>query len=295
VQNHWEDAMHDLIRITAVATALLIPAGGFAAQRTGGDAGGTRLAQMCEEGSRDITGLAIEDFQRNIAADAEKRAALDALANATVKAAQAIKAACPAQAPLTAPARLAAMQARLEAMIAAVAIVKPPLEKFYGLLNDEQKEAIVALGGNGRQGQAGSLLDQDCGAAQPNVWPTADIERAVHPTEPQRASLAALQDAAAKAADLAKGSCLGDDLLTPTARLAAVGKRLDALLHAVKAVVSPLNDFYGMLDDGQKARFNAVSLPQTSQTDQPKAKPVVAHRRPYVNLGYIIRRFLHGF
>jgi hypothetical protein len=287
--------MHDLIRIAVITAALLIPAGGFAAQRSGGDASGARLAQMCEEGSRDITGLAIEDFQRTIGADAGKRAALDALANATVKAVQTIKVACPAQAPLTAPARLAATQARLEAMIAAVATVKPPLEKFYGLLDGEQKEAIVALGAKDRKGQAASLLDQDCGAVPASVWPAGEIERTVHPSEAQRASLAALQDAAAKAAEAAKGSCPSGDLLTPTARLAAVGKRLDALLQAVKSVVAPLNDFYATLDDGQKARFDAISLPQTSQADQPKAKAVVAHRRHYVSLGYVIRRLLHGF
>lgn len=287
--------MHGLIRIAAIAAALLMPSGGFAAQRSGADAGGARLAQMCPEGSRDITGFAIEDFQRIIGADAEKRAALDALASATVKGAQGIKAACPAQPPLTAPARLAAMQARIEAMIAGVGAVQPPLEKFYGLLNDEQKEAIVALGRKERQGRAASPLDQDCGTAQPSLWPAADIERAVHPTEAQRASLRALQDATAKAAEEARASCPSDDLLTPTARLAAVGKRLDALLQAGKSVAAPLNDFYGMLDDGQKARFDAISLPQTSQADQPKPKPVVAHRRHYVNLGYIIRRFLHGF
>jgi hypothetical protein len=287
--------MHGLIRITAIAAVLLMPAGGFAAQRSGSDTGGARLAQMCAEGSRDITGFAIEDFQRIIGADAEKRAALDALANATVKAAQGIKGACPTQQPLTAPARLAAMQARLEAMIAAVATVKPPLEKFYRLLDDEQKEAIVALGRKERQGQAASLIDQDCSVAQPNVWPAADIERAVHPTEAQRASLRALQDATAKAAEEAKGSCPSDNPLTPTARLAAVGKRLDTLLQGIKGVAAPLNDFYGMLDDGQKAKFDAISLPQTSQTEQAKARPVVAHRRHYLNLGYMIRRFLRGF
>ena len=56
-----------------------------------------------------------------------QRAALDDLANASVKAAQDIKAACPTQIALTAPARLAAMQQRIEAMISAVDTVQPPL------------------------------------------------------------------------------------------------------------------------------------------------------------------------
>ena len=286
--------MHDLIRITAIATVLLMPVGGLAAQRNVPDAG-ARLAQMCDAGSRDIAGLPIEEFQRIIGTDAEKRAALDALGNATVKAAQDIKAACPTQAPPTAPARLAATQAGLTAMVAAVATVQPPLDKFYGLLGDEQKEAIVALGAKERQSRGASLLDQDCAAAQPNVWPAADIERAVHPSEAQRASLAALKDAATKSAELVKSSCVSGDLLTPTARLAAVGKRTDVLLQAVTTMIAPLNSFYGMLDDAQKARFDAISTPQTSQGEPPKARTVGVHRRHYVSLGYVIRRLLHGF
>ena len=47
-----------------------------------------------------------------------------------------------AQSYLTAPGRLAAMQQRIEAMISAVATVRPPLEKFYGLLDDEQKARL---------------------------------------------------------------------------------------------------------------------------------------------------------
>ena len=43
------------------------------------------------------------------------------------------------------------MQKRIEAMIAAVQTVQPPLEKFYGLLSDEQKARLTALGGDQRQ------------------------------------------------------------------------------------------------------------------------------------------------
>ena len=157
-----------------------------------------QLAQMCGADSRDIAGLPIDQFQQAIQPTDEQRAALDDLANASVKAAQGIKAACPTDIALTAPSRLAAMQRRIEAMIAAVEIMQPPLEKFYGLLSDEQKARLTALGQDQRQDQrrsqtaektAGSLA-QSCGAAQPGVmeWPTADIDAAVRPTEAQRAS-----------------------------------------------------------------------------------------------------------
>src|SRR5258708_1950744 len=98
-----------------------------------------RLAQMCGDDSPEIAGLPIDQIQQVIELTEPQLAALDDLANASISAAQKIRAACPTQMVLTAPGRLAAMQARIEAMISAVATVQPPLEKFYGLLNDEQK------------------------------------------------------------------------------------------------------------------------------------------------------------
>ena len=90
-----------------------------------------QLAQMCGEDSRDIAGLPIDQIRSALALNDAQRAALDDLANASAKAAQEIKAACPTENSLTAPARLAAMQQRIEAMISAVEIVQPPLQKFY--------------------------------------------------------------------------------------------------------------------------------------------------------------------
>ena len=96
--------------------------------------------------------------------------------------------------------------------------------------------------------------------AQPGLteWPNAEIERRIQPNEAQRASLAALQNSAAKAADMLKGSCQPDSALTPPARLAEIGKRLDTMLEAVKTVRAALNEFYATLTDEQKAQFEAI-------------------------------------
>jgi hypothetical protein len=94
--------MRNLIRITAVAAALLMSTGAFAAQRTRGDGGaGGRLTQMCDEGSREIAGLPVNQYRRTLQLDDAQRAALDDLAKATLKAAQDIKAACPTEAALS--------------------------------------------------------------------------------------------------------------------------------------------------------------------------------------------------
>ena len=258
---------------------------------------GGPLAQMCGEDSRDIAGLPVDRFQQAIQPDDAQRAALDDLANASVKAAQDIKTACPTEIALTAPGRLAAMQARIEAMVAAVATVQPALEKLYGLLTDEQKERITALGQEQRRGRNAGPLEQSCSAAPVSVtdWPAADIERTVRPTEAQRASLIALQDAGAKAAHMLKSACPAEEPLTPPARLTAVGQRLDTLLQAVKTVSAPLDDFYGMLDDEQKARFNAIAPAQTSQADQPKVRQTSLHRRGFPSIGGFIRHILRFF
>jgi hypothetical protein len=229
-----------------------------------------RLAQMCGDDSPEIAGLPIDQIQQVVEPTEAQRAALDDLANASISAAQKIRAACPTQMILTAPGRLAAMQARIEAMISAVATVQPALEKFYGVLDDEQKARLNAVVEDQRKisaaKQAKGSFVESCGAAQPAAmqWPAGEIEARLHLTDAQRASLETLQDASVQAADMLKASCQPDNALTPPARLAAVGKRLDTMLQAVKLVGAALEDFYAALSDEQKAQFEAIGPRRTS-------------------------------
>jgi hypothetical protein len=262
------------------------------------------LAQMCGEDNGDIAGLPIDQVEQAIKPNDAQRVALDDLAHASAQAARNVKAGCPAEIALTAPSRLAAMQQRIEAMIAAVDTVQPPLEKFYGLLSDDQKARLTALGEDQRQSQAVTTttgsLPQSCGA-QPGVldWPTAEIDQSVNPTGAQRASLVALQNATAKADGMLNASCPTDSPLTPPARLAAVGERLDTMLQAVKSVHLALNDFYGSLNDEQKARFDAIGPQRTSQADQPADQPRTTqteHRRRHSsNINSVVRRLIRSF
>jgi hypothetical protein len=166
------------------------------------------------------------------------------------------------------------MQQRIEAMIAAAATVQPPLEKFYSLLNDEQKVQLNALAEDQRRisaaKKAKGLIAQGCGVAQPAAmpWPTGEIEARLRPAEAQRASLQRLQDASAKAADMLKASCPADNAVTPPARLAAARNRLETMLQAVKLVSSALADFYATLSDEQKAQFEAIGPSRTSELDR---------------------------
>jgi hypothetical protein len=156
------------------------------------------------------------------------------------------------------------MQQRIEAMIAAVAMIQPRLEKFYGLLNDEQKARINALAESQRKassasGDGGSPV-QGCSAPGPAAlqWPTSEIEARIHPNDTQKGALQVLQDTSARAAEALKAACQTDEAVTPPARLAAAAKRLDAMLQAVKQVRAALEDFYATLSDEQRAQFEAI-------------------------------------
>jgi len=288
-----------------------LPPGSGGSQVTVGRAGGdptaltatSELTQLCGDDSREIAGLPIDQIQQVIQPNEAQRAALDELANASVKAAQDIKAACPTQISLTAPGRLAAMQQRIEAMISAVDTVQPPMQKFYDLLNDEQRARLSALAQNQRNAETarnrnGSLV-QSCGAAQASVpdWPAAEIDARVHPTEAQRADLTALQQASAKAVEMLKASCPTTEPLTPPARLEAIANRLDTMLQAVKSVRAALDGFYGKLSDEQKAQFEAIGPARTGPSDQPTAsgQPPASRthgRRHHVGIPGIVRHIM---
>ena len=223
-----------------------------------------RLAQLCADDSRDITGLPIDQIQRTVAPNPAQLAALDELGNASMKAAQNIRAACPTQVAAAAPGRLAAMQQRIETMIAAVLTVRPALDKFYGLLDDGQKTRLNGIGPSQPSQMAAARsaasLVQNCGSVRAGAtdWPIAEIEAKLQLTAAQHESLTALVDASAKASDMFQEACQSGAMLTPPARLAAIGNRLDVMLLAIKIVHTALDDFYGRLTEEQKAQFETI-------------------------------------
>jgi LTXXQ motif family protein len=89
-------------------------------------------------------------------------------------------------------------------------------------------------------------------------WRIERIERAVHPTEAQRAALNELKAASTKAAETIAAACPRDFPQTATARLETMEKRLDAMLAAVKLVRPAFDAFYTTLTDEQKATLNRV-------------------------------------
>jgi len=114
---------------------------------TAGGAGrpeGSDLAQVC--GAQVSGSLPIERVEQAVQPSEQQRAALDALNEASRKAADLLTAHCDADQRLTPPGRLAAMERRLNATLEAINVVQPALERFYASLSDEQKARFNRIG-----------------------------------------------------------------------------------------------------------------------------------------------------
>jgi hypothetical protein len=163
------------------------------------------------------------------------------------------------------------MHLRLQALVDAVNTVSPPLDKFYDSLSDEQKARFNAIQPPAQQHAQGQQsapnLQAQCNATV-MAWPTVKIDQVVQPNDAQREKLQGLQSAAAQAADTIKAACPTEQPATPPSRLAAIGKRLQAMLQAVETVQPALANFYSSLSDDQKARFDGMGRQLFAQNQQ---------------------------
>ena len=224
---------------------------------------GRRAAEVCSNQAPELTDWPIERISEVVQPTDAQRQALDELRAASAKAIEILQSGCPKDLPSIPTGRLSAMESRLQVMLAAVQTVRPALERFYQSLSDEQKarfNAIAPTDDANAAGQDQRDLAKFCDEKSPSVTdlPIDRIGQAVQPTPTQRAALDDLKDASAKATEGLKVSCPAYQMLTPTGRVEAMEKRLDATLGAVKTVQPPLAKFYNSLSDEQKARFNSL-------------------------------------
>ncbi|MBV8752858.1 MAG: Spy/CpxP family protein refolding chaperone [Hyphomicrobiales bacterium] len=97
-------------------------------------------ARVCGgQGPGILSDQAIARIERDVRPNDQQKADLDALRDASAKAADGLRDACPSQTPITPVARLDAMAKRIQAMRDAINTVRPALAKFYDSLTDEQK------------------------------------------------------------------------------------------------------------------------------------------------------------
>jgi LTXXQ motif family protein len=234
--------------------------GRYAARANGSE---RPAAEVCSDDVAQLTDWPIERISEVVQPTAAQTSALDELRAASAKAIDMLKAGCPNDLPSIPTGRLGAMESRLQVMLAAVQTVRPALERFYQSLNDEQKarfNAIAAANPPDATAKDQRDLTKFCDEKTPSVTdlPIDRIAQAVQPTPAQRAALDALKDASIRAAERLKVDCPTYQTLTPTGRVEAMEKRLDATLSAVKTMQPALAKFYDSLSDEQKARFNSL-------------------------------------
>jgi hypothetical protein len=217
-------------------------------------------AQFCVTAGPSAAGIPTDRIAKAVQPTAQQRTKLDALKVAEADAVKVLESSCATQKPATPIARLDAVQARLQAMIEAVDIVRAPLGDFYASLSDEQKARFDQPGESREAAAKQPSLIRLCGP-QTDIpaFPVSQIDKAVQPDRRQRADLDALRDAANKADEMIQAACPAQPPLTPPGRLDAVRNRLQAMLHGVETVRPPLQRFYASLSDQQKARFDATN------------------------------------
>ena len=206
----------------------------------------------------------IARIEQAVAPSAAQRETLAELRTALAQASDRIKAACRASMPATPLERLDTMQDRIWAMRDAVLTIRMPLERFYGSLSGEQKLRL-----NGGDPDQRRIAGQDnyareravaqmCREQVSALGDVRAIERALRPSDEQRARLAELQMRLAGLAQLIMSSCPTQTPDSPLGKLAVAGDRLTVMLFAVMTIGPTLQSFYGSLSDKQKADFDNV-------------------------------------
>jgi len=236
-----------------------------AANTPGGSGRPSQSAErICSGEAKGVTDFAIQKIADQISPDQNQQALLDELKAASVKAVDIMQDACPTELSSTPTGRLAAMRSRVDAMLRAVEVIRPALDKFYDSLSDEQRERFIAVdqGQQAVKEQRGADLNHLCQgdlAAKSGV-PVDKIQRTLRLNPDQETSLKALDEATIESAKMLKAKCQPDESLTPPGRLAAMEDRLQVMLKALDTTQAALSKFYGSLSGEQKARFDRMSV-----------------------------------
>ena len=117
--------------------------------------------------------------------------------------------------------------------------------------------AAYAAAPSGRRSRVPSL-QQLCDTGDSTSSPTERIAAMVQPNEAQRAALDDVGTAWTSAGETIRASCPSQAATTAADRFALMQGRLDAMIGALDVIAPKLTKFYDVLDDGQKARLDAL-------------------------------------
>jgi hypothetical protein len=225
---------------------------------------------MCGELAEQLAAWPIAQIEQAVQPTEAQRPALQEVGAVSGEAARQLRTACVADAPSTLTARLEAVEKSLEAMLQATNSVRPRVETFYGLLDDERKARLViwmnpAAASDGAEqhvaptrGRSARLCEAPS-SIQLVGLPVERLDFVLQPTQTQLAAVRALQSATTKALETLKLNCPTEEALTPPRRVEIMWRRLDALLQAVRIVSPAVHELYELLSDEQKKRLDKTS------------------------------------
>ncbi|OAF11944.1 hypothetical protein AYJ54_07315 [Bradyrhizobium centrolobii] len=119
-------------------------------------------------------------------------------------------------------------------------------------------ELVAYTEPQGRRARKIPTAQNICDASDTGGLPLDRIFAAVQPNEAQRAALDGLAAAWTTARDVIRAACPAQAPANAADRLGLMQARLEAMIKATDAVAPPLAKFYDLLDDGQRAKFNAL-------------------------------------
>ena len=242
-----------------------------------------QLIRGCSQEALELQQWPFDSVARVVGPSEEQRGGLEQLRGIAADAGRSLASACPKDAPRPLTERLDLLERVLGSFVAALDTVRPPIETFYGSLDDEQKARLVAMymsndssqdpnrsrgsARNARPPGDGADRRQDLVCTQWAValraWPVRQIEAGVTLSDAQRAGLYELTAAIYRAAGTLAASCPTEASFTPVGQIDAKRKRVEALRQAVGAIRPALDRFAATLSEAQQMRVaDAVNTGQ---------------------------------
>ena len=109
------------------------------------DTSGPGRSAMCEELATVLRSWPVREIERDVRLSSAQRVAFYELVTSSLKAADTLGGACPAETALTPVGRMEAMRQRLSAVRAATAAIRPALAHFYEALDQGQKLRFAGM------------------------------------------------------------------------------------------------------------------------------------------------------
>ena len=109
------------------------------------NAAAKRSDDICEEVISALRGWPVREIEASVRLSEPQRASFYELVTSSLKAADTLAGACPAETALTPVARMATLRARLAAVRAATAAIRPALARFYESLDQGQKVRFAGM------------------------------------------------------------------------------------------------------------------------------------------------------